>query len=249
MRRLMVIFVLISLISTVSGMGLEGSEELELNILEENKIVKVVEDKKIVDVVELDDEVVNEVSASVEVVSSDGGSEESQSTEKEANISMNCDFNNDGIIDISDMPYFWEVIGWYNAKDLKMDLTKDGVVDISDISELASGMQQEGWCYDTFWELLQPPVIQNDGIIENQTSRGGVPVKEEVTQEIEKEVSNEEEFELPQKAGFFGAITGAVTGVGQSLGIGATISYIVSILLLFVLILGGYGIARVVRNQ
>jgi len=88
-----------------------------------------------------------------------------------------CDFNGDGVADLSDVVYQTQIMNWLYEGDLRADLNGDGVVNLSDVTLFASQIGEEGWCHATFWELLNP---EEEPPVTVWTSGGGVKYKHDL---------------------------------------------------------------------
>jgi hypothetical protein len=171
---------------------------------------------------------------------------------------------------------FYRIQSQGNVFNEDLDLDGDLDVDIDDLILFAQNIGDEIWCADqiafsfeavshTFsssteqFNIISPPVETSGSgggrrRVINETNETVIIVEESINDGVQEEPSPEETFEeeIPVQAAsgnLFSAITGAVTGLGDSVGLGATISYILSILLLFGFIIGGYGVARVVKKS
>jgi len=71
-----------------------------------------------------------------------------------------CDMNGDGVVDLTDTVYLAQVTGWLRDHDLRADLNNDGIVNLVDISMFSQGMQEEGWCHENFWDLLNDEEVE-----------------------------------------------------------------------------------------
>lgn len=162
--------------------------------------------------------------------------------------------------------------GGYNEN---LDLNDDADVDFDDLLIFLQN-REETWCADQIAFLFEAvshifgsstesfninSPVETTSSGDSRGRRNPINETNETLIEVE-ENNNEEELlseeqvveETPvliseESKNLFNSITGAVTGLGDSIGLGATLSYIAAILLFFIILLGGFGIVRVVKRR
>ena len=158
-----------------------------------------------------------------------------------------CDVNGDGNEDLSDAIYLAELT--------RIDLDGDGAVDFHDAALLNEAIEQ-GSC-SQFWSFLNTePVVE-----ESSSNSGGSVVTcldgyhmvnrvcildEVLTEETAEEQNSLLVEEVSSETNVFDTITGAVVGTGKSFGFGQTMSFVASLL---IATLGMVGSLKLLENS
>ncbi len=151
-----------------------------------------------------------------------------------------------------------------NVINEDLDLNDDNVVDIDDIILFGQNLDDESWCaakialsYEgishTFGSSTKGFTISTPVLSSGSSGGSGRGIWKDLFEEETQEEQNnedssnqnvqEEEFTQEQQTenrNIFNDITGAVAGLGEDLGLGKTISYLFSILIIFLVIFYGF---------
>ena len=189
MKKLMVLLISLLMISSVTAMPVmedsEQTNQLDISKLKEKPSTDVKATKSI----------------------------STSSSRPERNI-KNCDFNGDGVANLTDTIYLTEVISWYTERDSRFDLNGDEIVNLTDVAIFSQSMKKEKWCHATFWSYLEEPEVEEEVVEEESKTGTGVWIgrisaqSENTEENIEITENTQESIPTQEKRNLFEVIAG-----------------------------------------